>query len=131
MNKIAYISGPISGLENGNFQAFKNAEKKLTEEGYIVINPHEVGKDIYKKWSKILDRSKEQEEEMWIEFMKEDIKFLLTCQCLFLLDNWETSRGSTLELLLAQKLNIPIYYMKNYEPFDVTFQISKFDRIPV
>lgn len=131
MNKIAYISGPISGLENGNFQAFKNAEDKLQSEGYVVVNPHEIGKEIYNKWSKIDVKSKEQEEEMWREFMKEDIKYLVICHCVFLLDNWESSRGSTLELLICQKLGIPIYYMKNYEPFDVTFQIGKFDRLPI
>lgn len=129
--KIAYISGPISGLENGNFQNFQNAQKKLEKEGYIVENPHQIGKDLYEKWSKIINKTKDQEIEMWQEFMKEDIKHLCICNFVFLLDNWESSKGATLELLIAQKLGIKIYYMKDFSEFDVTFQISKFDRLPI
>lgn len=131
INKVAYISGPISGLENGNFQAFSSAQKKLEKEGYIVENPHEIGKLIYDKWSKVANITKEQEKEMWAEFMKEDIKKLTICDCVFVLDNWETSKGSTLELVIAQKLYMPIYYMKDYSSFKVTFQVSKFDKIPM
>lgn len=142
--KIAYISGPISGLENGNFDKFKKAQEKLEKEGYVVMNPHEIGKDIYEKWSKKAElniefdtekvtftQTKEEEKQMWCEFMKEDIKHLCIAELVFVLDNWETSPGSTLELLIAQKLNIPVYYMKDYSEFDVTFQISKFDRVPL
>lgn len=136
ITKIAYISGPISGLENGNFDNFQKAQIKLEKEGYVVMNPHEIGKDLYQKWSKIpkpenTSEAKAYDEQMWREFMREDIKHLTIAECVFLLDNWETSRGSHLELLIAQKLGIPIYYMRDYSPFDITFQISKFDRIPV
>jgi nucleoside 2-deoxyribosyltransferase len=129
--KKAYISGPISGLENGNFDKFKFAQLKLEKEGYIVENPHEIGKEIYKKWSKIKIETQDQEKEMWNEFMKEDIKFLLLCDCVFVLDNWETSKGCVLELLIAQKLGIPIYYMKNYNELNLSFQITKFEKIPM
>lgn len=129
--KIAYISGPITGLENGNFDAFMKAQKELEKEGYIVLNPHEIGKEVYEKWSKIEVRTKEQNEEMWQDYMKVCLKFLCGCDVVFLLGNWETSRGSTIELLVAKTLGIKIYYMKDFSEFDVTFQISKFDRVPV
>lgn len=129
--KTAYLSGPISGLVNGNYDNFLKAQKKLEKEGYVVLNPHEIGKDIYNKWSKLDFTSKEKEQERWKEFMKEDIKYLLTCDCVFLLDNWETSPGATLELLIAQKLGIPIYYIKTFAEFDHTFQITKLSKMPV
>lgn len=133
MTKIrtAYLSGPISGLENGNHDNFLKAQKKLEKEGYVVLNPHEIGKDIYEKWSKLDFTSKEKQQERWMEFMKEDIKYLLTCNCVFILDNWETSPGATLELLIAQKLGIPIYHIKTFDEFDCSFQIVKHTRVPI
>lgn len=129
--KIAYISGPITGLENGNFDKFNRAQRELENNDFIVMNPHEIARDIYDKWSKIETKTRQQENEMWCEFMKRDIEFLMKADVVFLLENWESSRGSVMELLIAQKLNIPIYYFNNRIPFDVTFQIVKFDRIPI
>ena len=68
---------------------------------------------------------------MWKEFMKLDIQHLTLADSVFLLRNWETSRGSILELCVAQKLGIPIYYLENYEPFNIAFQILKMEKIPV
>jgi hypothetical protein len=37
---IVYIAGPISGVENGNKEAFLRAEQLFKQLGYIVLNPH-------------------------------------------------------------------------------------------
>lgn len=134
--RVAYISGPITGMLNGNFDAFMLAQKKLEHDGYIVVNPHEINQTIYDKWAKITkpDSSvalQNHENTMWVEFMRSDIKHLVDCDCVFLLDNYETSRGCRLEIVIAQKLNIPIYYMRDYKLFDITFDIKKQERIPV
>lgn len=134
--KIAYISGPITGLLNGNFDAFMLAQRKLETEGYICVNPHEINREIYDKWEKIQKPDnnvllQNHENEMWCEFMKSDIQHLVKCDCVFLLDNYETSRGCRLEIVIAQKLNIPIYYMRDYKLFDITFDIKKQERVPV
>lgn len=134
--KIAYISGPITGLLNGNFDSFMNAQKKLEHDGYIVVNPHEIGADIYKKWETIERpdnnvKAQKLNDEMWCEFMKNDIQHLVKCDCVMLLDNYETSRGCRLEIVIAQKLNIPIYYFRDYKLFDITFDIKKQERVPL
>lgn len=134
--RTAYISGPISGLANGNADNFMRAQRKLEHERYIVINPHEIGRDLYEKWSKTKRpdneiQARDYDNTMWCEFMKHDIKYLVSCDCVFLLDNWETSRGCKLEILIAQKLNIPIYYMRDYSRFDISFEINKRGSIPV
>lgn len=134
--KTAYISGPISGLTNGNYDAFMNAQRKLELDGYIVVNPHEINRDIYNKWEKISkpDSSVELQKhnnKMWCEFMRSDIKHLVDVDCVFLLDNYETSRGCRLEIVIAQKLSIPIYYMRDYKLFDITFDIKKQERVPL
>lgn len=134
--KIAYISGPITGMLNGNFDTFMLAQRKLEHDGYIVVNPHEIGADIYAKWANIIKpdsavSAQNYENTMWLEFMRNDIKHLVDVDCVFLLDNYETSRGCRLEIVIAQKLNIPIYYMRDYKLFDITFDIRKQERIPV
>jgi hypothetical protein len=40
--------------------------------------------------------------------MKEDIKFLLDCDFIFMLDNWQESRGAIIELNLAMNLKIKV-----------------------
>lgn len=136
MKKIqsAYISGPISGLQNGNAENFLKAQKKLEAEGYVVVNPHEICSDIYEKWSKLV-RPEEKvaaqiyDKEMWCEFMKRCLKHLVACDCVFVLDNWETSKGAKVEIFNAQKLQISVYNMKDYSEFEIYFEISP--RIPV
>lgn len=130
-NKVVYISGPISGLANGNFQKFYEAKKKLEKEGYIVLNPHEICKELYDKFATIKEPTKEEIKQHWVYCMKECMKHLMISEIIFLLDNWETSEGSIIELVVAQKIKIPIYYIKDYSPFDVSFQISKFERVPI
>lgn len=134
--KTAYISGPISGLLNGNFESFMSAQRQLERDGYIVVNPHEINNEIYDKWAKIIKPDTEvalqnHENEMWREFMRNDIKHLVDVDCVMLLDNYETSRGCRLEIVIAQKLSIPIYYMRDYKLFDITFDIKKQERIPL
>lgn len=132
-NKVAFISGPISGFENGNFEFFKHSQIYLEKKGYIVMNPHETRKDIYNKWAKTIDYevkiSEKTIELMWIDFIKDDIKHLLIADCVFVLENWESCKGSNLQLMIAQKLGIPIYYMKNLLEFEVTFQLIRLDKI--
>jgi len=129
--KTAYISGPITGLLNGNFDAFQRAQHELEKQGYIVHNPHEISKHVYDEWSKINVDTEALKRAMWRAFMRVDIRYLMESDCVFLLDNWESSPGATLELTIAQKLGIPIYKMSDGSIFNVTFQISKFERIPV
>jgi len=92
--KIVYISGPISGLQNGNMDRFQKAQAQLEKEGFVVMNPHELGKELYEKWSKNPPKTKEEEEEMWREFMKVDIKFLTLAEKVFVLDNCFNFRPS-------------------------------------
>jgi len=123
--KIAYISGPISGLQNGNFDKFDLAQKELEKQGYIVVNPHEINKELYQKWaSKLDDISQSTQDEIWRDFMKSDIRHLTLCSCVFVLDGWEDSRGSRIEIFLAQKLGMKVYYCKDFSEFTIDFQIS-------
>ena len=45
-NKIIYISGPMTGYEYFNFEAFDKASHKLKELGHKVINPAQIARDL-------------------------------------------------------------------------------------
>ena len=93
--KIIYISGQITGIEKQAFDLFMVAENKLSLHGYTVINPMTLG---------------HQHDKSWANYMKEDIRALLQCDCIYMLDNWKKSKGAKLEHEIAQKLGLEIIY---------------------
>lgn len=127
MIKKAYISGPISGIENGNKKNFCDAEIELIKLGYIAINPHNIGYKIEYDFILIENKTPELIKKNWQDHMRADIIELCSCDCVFLLEGWETSKGANTELFVAEKLGLEIFYMKDKKPFDRTYNyyISK------
>jgi hypothetical protein len=94
-NKV-YIAGPMSGYEEFNFPAFNRMEE-LLREGYgykHVINPAKLHPTT---------------DLPWVEFLKQDLLELITCDAVFLLEGWEKSRGATLEAFVAYILGLRLY----------------------
>ena len=87
-----YLSGKISGVEITEAQnKFAEAEKLIRcKFGYDVINPLKLPHD---------------HGHTWEEYLKEDIKAMLTCDSIYMLSDWEISRGATVEYNLAKELN--------------------------
>ena len=86
-----YISGPISGLPLETvYNNFTNAEVRLLEQGYEVVNPLNNG----------LPR-----ESTWNEHMRADLKLLLDCDAIYMLNGWERSKGARIEFNIAVSLN--------------------------
>ena len=89
-----YISGPISGLPYEEVEkAFNEAEIRLQEQGYEVVNPLNNG----------LPR-----ESTWNDHMRADLKLLLDCDAIYMLDGWTNSKGAEIEFNLAFDLRINI-----------------------
>ena len=89
---IIYISGPISGLPDGNRPAFAEMAATLRSKGWEVVNPHEL--------------FAAEVEESWEGYMRKDLAALLTCTHIVLLPGWEQSRGARLEQLIADAVGI-------------------------
>lgn len=97
--KIVYISGKISGLEESEYKPyFMKAEKLLKSLGYIVINPARKGTIPGYKWE---------------DYMRDCIKELCDCDCIYQLHNWEDSEGAKMEYNIAKKLKIPVLKIMN------------------
>lgn len=87
-----YLSGPMSGLQNFNADAFNDAAHRLRASGLLVVNPVELCK----------------QGSAWNECMREDIKALCDCCAIALLPGWEASQGAHLELHIAHRLGLQI-----------------------
>ena len=81
-------------VDEAKYFEFDKAEKALTVQGYIPINPIKVNTPI--------------EGKTWKEYMLDDIKLLFDCEAIFLLNNWQASKGARIEYLIAKEIGMTI-----------------------
>ena len=94
-----YISGPISGMPDLNKPAFMAAEEALRAAGFDVVNPVNNG----------LPDSAE-----WHEHMRADIKMLMDCDGVAMLEGWMRSRGAKLEREIAMQLGMTVKWLPEW-----------------
>ena len=92
-----YIRGKITGIEETAPQLFKAAEEFLKAKGYEVVNPMTINHD---------------HDKSWLNYMKTDIIALMECDAIFMLENWEESKGALIENFNAIALGYDIIYQK-------------------
>lgn len=100
-NARVYISGKISGLMDLNkpkFEVMQNWLYFVLGTTIEVINPHTLLHVHDKKWT---------------SYMKVDLRHMLACNMVVLLDDWQKSRGAICEVLIANLVHIPIYDIHN------------------
>jgi hypothetical protein len=88
-----YISGPITGIPDGNLAAFAHAARTIAQSGEIPVNPHENGLPPTASWR---------------EHMRADLRMLADCDAILLLPGWGRSRGAYIEQKVAQILGMQI-----------------------
>ena len=93
-----YISGSMTGLPNYNYPAFESAEFDLQNQypAIEVVNPAR-----FFDGDTSLPRA---------TYLRKDVEELLTCDAIYMLKGWETSKGARLEHLIASELGLHIYY---------------------
>ncbi len=84
-----YISGPITGTSD-YMERFAAAEKRLQQEGHVVVNPARVSGELPEGTSQS-------------EYMSISICMLDMCEGIFMMRNWERSRGANMEFEHAVK----------------------------
>ena len=94
-----YISGPMTGLPNFNYDAFHKMAANLRKAGYEVINPAE-------------NFDGDQTKEM-SEYMRKDCSEILESDQIVVLSGWERSVGATFEVKLAEQCGIPVMKVTN------------------
>lgn len=94
-NGSIYIAGPMSGLPEYNFPAFKAAAEALRAAGWTVISPAELFEDTNRPWT---------------FYMRHAIKHMLDAESIYMLSGWSNSRGAKVEWGLAQSLGMATFY---------------------
>lgn len=85
-----YISGPITGLPDNNSAAFETAEAYIIHRGDEPVNPLRITSN----------------GTQWADYMRSDIRELVTCDGIVVLKGWQGSRGSCLEVQIARELGM-------------------------
>lgn len=88
--KKVYISGKITGTKD-YMERFAECEKKLTEQGYSVINPAKV--------NAMLPQDTEYD-----DYMKMSFTMLEMCDMIYMMNGWSTSSGACMEYDRAKEL---------------------------
>jgi hypothetical protein len=87
-----YISGAIAHYNIDERKgAFLDAENRLRAMGFVPVNPFKNGLP---------------DEAHWREHMRADIRLLLDCNFIYMLQGWELSKGAKLELDVASSCGI-------------------------
>lgn len=91
---MIYLSGPMTGIPDYNYPAFREASKKLRDFGQVVFDPSEA-----------FDGRTDLPKEV---YMRKDIEMLLQADVVALLPGWQDSSGAQLEVEVAKQCGIPI-----------------------
>lgn len=84
-----YLSGPVTGIKDFNYPAFRAEAARLRALGYIVENPAE-----------------NPAQSSWGDYMKVALRQMLTCDVIAVLPGWAKSRGAWLEVSIAERVGM-------------------------
>lgn len=101
-----YLSGPMTGLPEFNFPAFNAAAKHLRMLGMTIINPAEMDDG--------------NTSLPWGYYIRRDIKKLMECDGVVVLEGWQKSKGCNVELTIARMLDMKILSYPSLEPLHET-----------
>ena len=91
-----YISGKISGTNlTETRKRFAAAAKAMKRLGYEPVNPLDNGLS---------------EQDTWEVHIIKDIATLLQCKAIYMLQDWQDSKGARIEYYIATEIGMPIMY---------------------
>ena len=109
-----YIAGPMRGFEDGNFPAFDRQARVLKKQGWIVINPAEMDRQEGEPPGGHLEfdpATDYNDQEFMRDALKRDcVSICDKCTAMYMMSEFETSRGAKTEWHLAKALGLKIYY---------------------
>ena len=102
-----YISGKITGLKYSEVEIRFNKAEIMLQKRYEVVNPTKINPITESEYEKMSEKKKEA---FWHKCMKKDLKELKKCQIIYMLPDYETSKGALLELEEARKLGLIVIF---------------------
>lgn len=86
--KRIYLCGKITGMAWGTARAKFEAVEKNFEKEFEVVNPIKLC----------------YPETDWHKCMNKDFSELITCDAIYVMNNWQQSKGARIEVAVAQEL---------------------------
>jgi|18_taG_2_1085343.scaffolds.fasta_scaffold05276_6 hypothetical protein len=109
-----YIAGPMRGYDDYNYPAFDRQAIVLRRQGWTVINPAEMDRDDEKPINgphQFDPVNNYEDHEFMRSALKRDMVAICDeCTAIYMMSDWETSRGAKAEWHLAKALGLEIYY---------------------
>ena len=110
-----YCSGPMTGKPDLNRPAFDAAEKRLTAQGHFVINPHRISA-LFGTEAELCESimyyydgfRSDSVSSLARAVMDADLAAVRSCDAIYLLRGWESSRGAKKELAEALKYGLKV-----------------------
>lgn len=100
-NDKCYIAGCITDggriVGNGYVEKFARAEEEVRALGLIPVNPVTLNHDHEKRWQ---------------DYMRVTLHAMLDCDTVYALSCWRRSKGATVEVQLALRLEKRVIYAK-------------------
>lgn len=110
-----YLAGPMRGIAEFNFPAFRAATKALRDGGYRVVSPHEMDEEQGYFWDGFtgLEDLSSYNFDM-TERLTDDILVIGLSAGVVTLPGWENSSGACAEAAFAYATGKPVY--RYFEP---------------
>ena len=96
-----YIAGPMTGIPDYNRPAFHAAAERITAAGYHAVNPAEA--EVYAT------------DPVYVDYLRDALRWMLSCDGIALLPRWEMSRGARLEVQVGATLGMVVQTVSDWE----------------
>lgn len=110
----AYIAGPMTGIPEYNFPAFREAAQRLRDEGYEVVSPVEL--DEAESFNEHGD-GQPLDKSQYAHFLRRDLDAIADgVDVIVCLPGYENSKGAQVEIAFARSLGIPSVRIDTMQP---------------
>lgn len=127
-----YLAGPMTGIADLNKPAFEAAQRRLQRMGHYVVTPFELNERV---WTKHFGRATPLDiatladlhygDPLLNEMLVEDVNFIaMHADAVALLPGWESSRGSKLEIHIANLMGKTLLDARTAQPIQVVTAIE-------
>jgi len=95
-----YLAGPMTGIDLYNFPEFEKVATDLRSKGLDVVSPHEIDHGETEETRGSLD---------YRVYIKADLRAMLECDAIVLMEGWRASKGCQFEVQVARKTGMRIF----------------------
>lgn len=123
-----YLAGKMTGVPNYGYEAFTEAKYRLRDMGHWVLTPFDATNSVWirhfgRDFNPFLDKC-DYGSKLLHDCWQEDVRVLLWSECVALLDGWETSKGSRLEVQTALLFGKKIVRAVDFSPLNLVVEVN-------